>query len=234
MPRVRPGRRAEFFPREAPAYPLAEAAHYLRLAPATLRPWVAGRPYPRRGGTGFFEPLITLPDPTKTVLSFSNLVEAHVLRALRTEHGVPIKAVREALQSAAKACNIDRLLLSPALRTDAGELFLDRYGELVNLSRSGQLAMRKLLEAYLRRVDWDTKDVPVRLYPFIRGEIPDEKTIAIDPSIAFGRPVVTRKSISTAVIADRIDAGESVEDLAADYGLEPDEIEDAVLYERAA
>ena len=157
-----------------------------------------------------------------------------MLRALRTEHGVPIKAVREALEYAGKAYRIDRLLLSPTLRTDAGELFLDRYGELVNLSRSGQLAMRKLLEAYLRRVDWDLKDAPVRLYPFIRGEIPDEKTIAIDPSIAFGRPVVTRKSISTAVIADRIDAGESVEDLAEDYGLEPEEIEEAVLYERAA
>jgi uncharacterized protein (DUF433 family) len=36
------------------------------------------------------------------------------------------------------------------------------------------------------------------------------------------------------VIVDRIDAGESPEELAADYGRELTEIEEAVVYERAA
>jgi uncharacterized protein (DUF433 family) len=40
--------------------------------------------------------------------------------------------------------------------------------------------------------------------------------------------------ISTATIAERIDAGEKVGELAADYGLSEAEIEQAVLYERAA
>jgi len=40
--------------------------------------------------------------------------------------------------------------------------------------------------------------------------------------------------ISTAAIADRIDAGESVSALAEDYDLSPEEIEQAVLYSRAA
>jgi uncharacterized protein (DUF433 family) len=35
-------------------------------------------------------------------------------------------------------------------------------------------------------------------------------------------------------IADRIDAGESPEELAEDYELQVNEIEQAVLYERAA
>lgn len=35
--------------REQPAYPLAEAARYLKLPPATLRSWVAERPYPKAG-----------------------------------------------------------------------------------------------------------------------------------------------------------------------------------------
>ena len=33
---------------------------------------------------------------------------------------------------------------------------------------------------------------------------------------------------------ERVDAGESVDDLAADYDLRPDEVRQAVLYERAA
>ena len=61
-----------------------------------------------------------------------------------------------------------------------------------------------------------------------------ERPIVIDPRIAFGRPVMLRKGISTSTIAERVDAGESVDDLAADYGLGPAEIEQAVVYERAA
>lgn len=219
--------------RDSPAYPLTEAARYARLAPATLRSWVVGRAYPKRDGKGFFQPLIHPADPTRQILSFNNLVEAHVLRALRTEHGVSIQAVRSALKYAEKEFRIGRLLLREELRTTAGELFLERYGELVSLSRSGQLAMRKLLEAYLARVEWE-KSFPVRLYPFLSGEIVDPRPVAIDPAIAFGRPILVRTSIATSTIAERIDVGESVADVAADYDLTHEEVEEAVLYERAA
>jgi hypothetical protein len=72
--------------RAEPAYPLLEAARYLRVSPATLRAWVAGRPYPTSSGTGHFQPLLHLPARKPPVLSFWNLVEAHVLRSLRTDH----------------------------------------------------------------------------------------------------------------------------------------------------
>ena len=61
-----------------------------------------------------------------------------------------------------------------------------------------------------------------------------EKPIAIDPNIAFGRPVVLRAGVSTSAIRERVDARETVEDLAADYGLSVAEIQQAVLFERAA
>jgi uncharacterized protein (DUF433 family) len=157
------------------------------------------------------------------------------LRSLRTEHGVSVKALRKALAYAEKALGVDRLLLRPELRTEAGKIFIDRYGELIELSASGQLAMRRLLEAYLKRVEWDSSKFPVRLYPFVFADEPNEQhSIVIDPRIAFGRPVLLRKGISTSAIADRIDAGETVEDLAADYDLDSSEIEQAALYERAA
>jgi uncharacterized protein (DUF433 family) len=161
------------------------------------------------------------------------LIEAQVLRALRTDHGVPVKEVRKAIQFAEQRLGIERLLLSEALRTDAGRLFLDRYGELINLSASGQLAMRQVLHAHLKRVMWDER-LPVRLYPFVGESAGTDMPIAIDPRISFGRPVLAKHGVSTAVISDRIDAGESVEDVAADYELTRQEVEQAVLYERAA
>lgn len=219
--------------RNQPAYTLAEASRYLKLPAATLRSWVVGRPYPKAEGVGHSRPLIHPPKKQPLLLAFWNLIEAHVLRSLRTEHGVSIKAVRDALNYAERTEKIDRLLLRKDLRTNAGKLFLEKYGELIDLSASGQLAMRKLFEEHLKRVDWDEWQFPVRLYPFVSGDS-NQRPIAIDPNIAFGRPVVLRAGVSTGVIADRIDAGESVSDLADDYGLSTEEVEQAVLYERAA
>ena len=221
--------------RNQPAYTLAEAARYLKVASATLRSWVVGRPYPRGDGVAHFQPLIRPASYPPAMLSFWNLIEAHVLRSLRTDHGVSIKALREAVAYAEKTLKVESLLRSKELRTDAGRVFLDRYGELIELSASGQLAMRRIFDEHLKRVEWDEWQFPVRLYPFVSSEMQSsEKPIAIDAKIAFGRPVVLRMGISTATIAERIDAGEKVGELAADYGLSEAEIEQAVLYERAA
>lgn len=221
--------------RHAAAYPLAEAAHYLRLPVATLRSWVLGREYSTARGAARFTPLIRPASRRPPLLSFWNLIEAHVLRSLRTDHGVSVKALRSALNFAEIQLGIDRLLLREELRAHAGKVFLDRYGALIELSASGQLAMRRLLDEHLRRIEWDASRFPVRLYPFLPTQAPaSDRPIAIDPQIAFGRPVLLRKGVSTAAIADRIDAGETVDHLAADYELDRAEIEQAVLYERAA
>lgn len=221
--------------RDIAAYPVAEAAGYVRVASATLRSWVMGRAYPTSRGVRHFRPLIRLAGTRPPLLSFNNLVEAHVLRALRTAHGTPIKAIRSALDYAESELGIERLLLSRELCTDKRELFLDRYGELINLSRSGQMAMRAVLEMHLHRIERDDDALPVRLYPFVTTEaVGAPRHIAIDPEVGFGRPILRRRGISTQVIVDRIDAGESLEELALDYGLETAEVEEAVVYERAA
>lgn len=220
--------------RDQAAYGLAEAARYLKLPAPTLRSWVAGRAYPKAKGVGHFRPLIHPPRRQPPILSFWNLIEAHVLRSLRTDHGVTLKAVREAVDYAERTLKIERLLLSKELRTEAGRIFLDKYGQLIDLPASGQLAMRLVFEEHLKRVEWDEWKFPVRLYPFVSSETSTPRTITIDPQIAFGRPIVARAGISTAAIAGRIDAKEPAADVATDYDLTVEEVEQAVLYERAA
>lgn len=222
-------------PRNQPAYSVTEAARYLKVASATLRAWVVGRPYPKADGVGHFRPLIHPPSRQPTNLSFWNLIEAHVLRSLRTEHGVSLKDVRQAISFAEKTLNVESLLRSKELRTQGGELLLERYGKLIELSASRQLAMRRLFHDHLARVEWDEWQFPIRLYPFISADVPtSERPIAIDPSIAFGRPIVVRTGVGTNTIAERIDAGEDITEVANDYGLSETEVEQAILYERAA
>jgi uncharacterized protein (DUF433 family) len=222
-------------PWHQPAYSIAEAARFLKVPAATRRTWALGRAYPVTDGKGRFQPLFRPASGRPPLLSFWNLIEAHVLRALRTEHGVALRAVRQAITYAEKELEIDRLLLSPQLRSRAGQLFLERYGELINLSLSGQIAMRHVLEAHLVRIEWDAHQFPVRLHPFVSREIPDPSMpVVIDPTVQFGRPIVTGHGISTAAIVARIDTGERPEEVAADHAMTADEIAHAVLYERAA
>jgi uncharacterized protein (DUF433 family) len=94
--------------------------------------------------------------------------------------------------------------------------------------------MRKFFEAHLKRVEWSNLRFSIRLYPFVASERVDAKPIVIDPRISFGRPVVRNTFISTRSIVDRIDAGETVEDVARDYDLTPDAVREAVVYERVA
>ena len=221
--------------RNRPAYPLSEAARYLKVPAATVRSWFLGRQYETTKGRRHFSAIVAPASRRPPVLSFWNLVEAHVLRALRIDHRVSLKALRTAVAFAEGELNIERLLLSKELLAGAGRLFLHRYGELVDLSASGQIAMRQVLEAHLKRVEWDKWQFPVRLYPFLASEaLTADRPIAIDPAIAFGRPVVLSRGVTTATIAERIDAGETVDALAADYDLTSAAIEQAILYERAA
>lgn len=219
--------------RDQPAYTVAEAARYLKVAPATLRSWVVGRAYPKAAGTARSQPLIRPAKGAPPLLSFWNLIEAHVLRSLRAEHGVSMDALRRAIQYAQRSQHSDRLLLSKELRTDAGRLLLERYGKLIDLSASGQLAMRRMFNEHLARVEWDEWQFPVRLYPFVSGNS-ERRPVAIAANLAFGRPVIARAGITTAAIAERLDAGETAAEIAEDYDLSIDDIEEAALYERAA
>ena len=157
-----------------------------------------------------------------------------MLRALRTEHGVSIKALRDSIAFAERKLRIDRLLLREDLRTHGGKVLLDHDGQLIELSSSGQIAIRKALEDHLARIEWDKWKFPVRLYPYPTAALDGRRPIAIDTHIAFGRPVLVAQGVSTHTIAERLDAGESVDDLAADDDLTRADIEQAALYERAA
>ena len=72
---------------------------------ATLRSWVRGRYYPTDAGQKYFKPVITLPDPELASLTFVNLVEAHVLDAIRREHRAPLPNVRSAVDDVRRHFN---------------------------------------------------------------------------------------------------------------------------------
>ena len=203
--------------RAMPCYSFPEAAHYLRIPVTTLRSWVRGRKYSTSEGDLFFQSVIELPDDSQNLLSFINLVEIHVLDAIRLDHRISLHKVRIAIDFIKEELTSDHPLAYHKLETDGLDLFVEEYGQLINVSQAGQLVLRKLLQAHLRRIDSDSAGYALRLYPFTRKRlqlIEEPKAIVIDPRISFGRPVLAGTGIPTAIIAERYKAGEAIGALA--------------------
>lgn len=217
-------------PREQPSYTIPEAARYLGIPVSTVRYWSVGR--------GSYAPLIAIPpcpDLRPTLLSFLNLSELHVLSAIRRDHNVSMPRVRSAIEYLKESITLadpDHPLISYDLETNGLDLFVERYGELINLSRGGQICLRDSMGGALKRIGRDGANVPIKLYPFTRSRVENAPAmIAIEPGLSAGRPVINGTGLVTHIIAERYKAGESIKELMQDYGRLAEEIEEAVRYE---
>jgi uncharacterized protein (DUF433 family) len=206
---------------DEPAYTLADAARYADVPYQTVRYWAAGR--------GKIPPIIELPETSPPALSFANLLECHVLNAMRTRYRLHLPQVRLALLHLKSTKQDRHPLLRDDFRTNGMDLFIDE-GALINLSKGGQSAFREILDLYLERIA--TNDGILKFYPFVAFTTPNEpKIISITPKIAFGRSVIDGTGIATAVIAARFGARDSMEDLAREYRRSEREIEEAIRWE---
>ncbi len=217
---------------DTPLYTIAQAARYVGLPSTTLRDWVRGRKYSTSDGEVSVARLITPVQEESPSLSFNNLVEAHVLRFMRNKQELPMYQIRDAIDYAQKELDVDRLLLRKNILVDNQNIFLDRLSELIDLNKSGQLAMKTILIDHLNRIEYQN-NLPKGLYPFLPSHTSD-KVVLINPNISFGNPVTAKRHISTEILAERFDAGEEIVDLAKDYDIDKKAIEQAISYARAA
>jgi uncharacterized protein (DUF433 family) len=214
-------------PRALPNHSLTEVAAYLRIPRSTLRAWFFGM--------GTFRPILGIAHKAPPALSFFNLVEAHVLNSIRSEHR--FQDVRRALSYVEKNLGVDRPLIRKTFQTDGVNLFVEHLERLLNVTQRGQFAMREVLAAHLRRLDFDQDGVAERLYPFTRAgahggmELEDPRSVVFDPRISFGRLTVAGTGVPTAAVADRFVAGDTLDDLAADYGIRRELVEEAIRCE---
>jgi hypothetical protein len=94
------------------------------------------------------------------------------------------------------------------------ELFTQIPGEpLVNVSGRGRnLVLAEVLRDFLKRVEKQPAEGIVRLYPFItKDRNPDgPKAVAVDPTVAFGKPVIAGTGIPTAAVYQLFNAGDEI------------------------
>ncbi|MEK6592056.1 MAG: DUF433 domain-containing protein [Pseudomonadota bacterium] len=212
--------------REIPAYTIAEAAGYLRLPKSTLRAWMLGQQR--------FRSVIDIADRQEKRLSFINLVEVFVLAGIRREHSIPLPKVRKAMEYLRRTFKTRRPLAEEQFETDGVELFVEKFGALIGATQDGQLQMREIIRDRLKHVLRDPKGVPEKIVLFPARGISVKGDVVIDPRLSFGRPVLDGYGLRTAILAERFYAGETLEDLAKDYGVPSEAIQNALRCEPRA
>ena len=223
---------------DEPAYRSAEAAHILGLPLGTVQAWCFGHDYRYRrdGSRKVFARVVSPADEKLCLLSFVNLCEVHLLGVIRRHHRVRLAQVRAAVQYMREKLGEDRPLASGKFRTNGIDLFVEHAGELLNVSKLGQRALREDFERALDRVDFAGRDQrPVRLFPFTRPaslEQVQPKSVLVDPALSFGRPVLADAFVRTEVIESRFRAGDSIAEMALDYGVDSGSIEEALRFEQ--
>lgn len=209
---------------------MTDAARCIGTHPSTLRTWFKGRSYPTSGGTRRSPNLLT--PAADDALSFQNLVQAHVVQGIRKHYHIPMHQVRRALTYLHEYVGNLDLLASNKFYHDGEHLLLDIEDRLISLSERGQTVSEPILRQYLSRIDYAGDGFARRLRPFHYTPTGrhEPQHIIIDPTIAFGKPCLKRLGVKTDIIADRFLAGETIEDLAADYGAQPEEIQEAIRW----
>ncbi len=221
---------------DTPLYTVAEAARCLAVPTTTFSNWAKGYVRRSRDRTSVGQPLLSLVDTSgpQPSVPFIGLAEGMVLAAIRRS-GVPMQRIRPALLALQDSIGVHHALASKSLYTDGAEVLYDFAQEHSDSSaaasakdlvvlRSGQRVFTDVVADYLQRIEYSADGYARLLH--LPGY--DRRQVVVDPARSFGQPMFIHGGARVADVIDRFQAGESLSDLAEDFGVPIDELEDAV------
>jgi uncharacterized protein (DUF433 family) len=202
-------------------FTLRESAAYLDLPVSTLHQWARPKGaeslltnFPRAGRAA------TVP--------FVGFAEAFVLSALRRA-GVPMQRIRPAVARLSAEIGLDHALASRRVYPDGAEVIFD-YADrsdddaLLTVVRTGQQHFAEVIEQYLRPITYGEDGWAERI------QLPAYSSVAVvvDPDQAFGQPFVVQGGARVEDLVDRFQAGDTLKDIADDFGVSVSEAEDVI------
>ncbi len=205
-------------------FTLRETAGYLGIPKSTVQWWA--RPPGRK------KPLITCfpRRGREATVPFIGFAEAYVLSAFRRA-GVPLQRLRPAVEALSSEIGIEHALASKKLYADGAEVLYDyaikrEEGELLDLVvvRTQQRQFSDVVKGYLKRIHYggdgwaDSVELPTYRWA----------GVVVDPKVAFGLPLVAHGGVRVEDLVDRFQAGDSVAELAGDFGVPKREVEDVI------
>lgn len=200
---------------------LTECATYLRTPLRTLHAWAR----PKDG-----EPLVSvLPSAGRqTTVPFVGFAEAFVLGALRRA-GVPMQRTRPVVETLNDEIGLEHALASRRVYTDGAASIFDYASSsddeaLLNVVRTGREHFAEVIRGYLKPITYgdDGWVARLRLPAYTQAEV------TVDPTEAFGQPVVVHGGARVEDLVDRFKAGDGLAEIATDFDVPSAEVEDVI------
>jgi uncharacterized protein (DUF433 family) len=208
------------------SYGVQEASRFAEVNSRTASRWLVGAGKDRRGK------FLSSDIPTvrgRFALSFLDLVDLLVVGRFR-EEGVSLQTVRQVYSRLQRDLDTPHPFCHRQLLTDGRTVFMhtltgmgDHHLEEV---LTGQRAMPEILEPYLRQIEYSNDSNTAMRWNIARG-------VVLDPSRAFGKPVVASEGTTTFAIARAYWANAKNVDLVADlFRISPESVRLAVDFEQ--
>ncbi len=162
-------------------------------------------------------------------MPFVGFAEAFVLSAFR-KAGVPLQRIRPAVAALKDELSLEHALASSNLYTDGTEVLIDYLEredpESLELTvvRTGQKQFSELVKAYLQRITYGDDGWATAI------ELPayGSARVVVDAQRAFGLPLMVRGGARVEDVVDRFVAGDRMADIASDFGVSAEELEDVI------
>ena len=202
------------------------AAKFLGESGTKIRSWIEG--YPNSDA----DPIIHRQLPPingRTVLGFLDLIEARFVRHF--DHlGSSPKFIRKVADKLRERHKTDHpFATNKRFRTDGKTIIMetitDEEKRLLNL-RNDNFEMEAIIEPSLFESVLYAEDLAYRWHPARRFPL-----VALDPKYAFGRPVIENVWVPTDTLFGAFQAEGSVANVATDFDIDEEAVEQAVAYE---
>lgn len=212
-------------------YTPAEAAHITGANARDITRWLFG--YKDSHG-GKHLPLWETQIPIdgkvvdEKVIGFRDLMELRIIKAF-TRHGVSLRTIRLALQSASEIFGTPYPFTANRFLTDGKSIFaeaVENDSTLTDLVKK-QVVFEEIIRPSLYEgIEFSANGTALRWFPMKKS-----KAVVIDPDLSFGKPTLVSSGISTEIINKAVLVEKNKKQVAHQFGISMADVNAAVKFE---
>lgn len=214
-------------------YSIQEAARLTGLGESRVRRWLSGYTYTTSGQRRKALPVWSgqlAPIKGRRVVSFRDLIEMKFVDAF-LRAGVSWKVIRTVQELARKQFSFDHPFSTNRFRTDGSHLVMtamreDKQSTLFDIATRQQIFLGAAVP-FREELDMNGEDSVLRWWPLGR-----KRNVVLDPARSWGRPLIPRTGLPTAVIRHALNAGATASGVASWFELSEAELRDAEEFEK--
>jgi uncharacterized protein (DUF433 family) len=211
--------------RTVPTYTIPEAAEFLAIHPRTMFSWYEGD-----------EPILKASTICGTIhlLSYRDMEEAYRVYLLRERFQFSLQFLKKSMRNARKLFRSEHpLQRADAVKECLKDLVYDKPARGKNPrtitslgQKPGQQSFKEVADMFAERIEPGEFIYPWRF----ASTDHDSRPVSLNPNIMSGRLVIAGTRIPVNALLGSKRSGETIEEIADDYGLDREVVEKALIH----